>query len=189
MRVNEAIVSIHRSAGSWVRLQGMRRLPKGLELSFSVHKGERGKRIDGWQVSCQKVHEAKISAWDGGGLLLYDGSHPAARQYTARRAEVRWEGDRDETDAIGALYLAHIKAVDDWIPFERYSSARVVSRGKVAWRGPDFLMHAYAKALRSIGREPKVLARRGNRTVTRTGVLHFGDSYVVAETFAASHCG
>jgi hypothetical protein len=56
------------------------RIVGGFELSFGIHKGQRGKRIERWVVTCSKVHEAKITEMDGGGLAVYSGSHPAARQ-------------------------------------------------------------------------------------------------------------
>lgn len=189
MRVSAAVLSIQRSrsAGGWVRLEEVRRFPGGLEITFSIYNGKRGKRIDTWQFTCLRVHEAQISAWDGGGLCLYSTAHPAARQYSARKAEVRWGDANDMALVIGTLYKAHANLVDDWIPFDRYSSIRAVSKGKNACRGPEFLMRAYAKALRSIGKEPHVLLRRSRRTTARAQVLHFGDSFLVADDFVADH--
>ena len=185
MRVEKAIASIRLLPDSWVRLEEVRSLSTGFVLSFGIHKGRRGRRLDAWQITCVRVHEAKITALDGGGLALYPGTHPAARQRVARSAEVRWTGGSDEVVLTGALYRAHINAVDDWIPFDSYSDIESISKDKFALRGPDFLMRAYAKALRSLGKEPRVILRRSNRKAVRPKVLHFGDSYVVADTFLA----
>jgi hypothetical protein len=51
MRVQEAEKLIHKDRDSWVRLQNVRRVSGGLRLSFSVHKGKRGKKTNVWDVS------------------------------------------------------------------------------------------------------------------------------------------
>lgn len=184
MRIEKAIELIVGSADSWVRLEEVRKVSRGLVLSFGIHKGRRGKRVDAWRITCSEVHEANITALDGGGLALYSSTHPAARECVAPRAEVRWSGTSDEAVLIGTLYKAHTEAVDDWIPFDWYSGIQAVSKDKFVCRGPDFLMRAYAKALGSIGKQPQVILRR-KRTTVRPRVLHFGDSYIVANTFIA----
>jgi hypothetical protein len=185
MRIEEAITSIYRLPDPWVRLEEIRRVSRGFDLSFSVHKGKRGRQVDAWRIRCLEVHEAKITAMDLGGLALYSSTHPAAREAVARQAEVRWSGANDGAVLMGALYKAHTEAVDDWIPFDWYSGIKSISKDKFALRGPDFLMRAYAKALRSIGKQPQVILKRPNRRAARPRVLHFGDSYIVADTFNA----
>ena len=150
-------------------------------LLFGVHKGHRGRRIDAWLVRCREVRDAVITALDGGGLALYPASHAAARVLIARQAEVRWHGPIEE---IMTLYRAHIEAVDDWIPFD-YSSVQAIGEGTFSCRGPDFLMRAYAKALRAIGKRPRIVLGRDRSKAIRPKVLHFGDSYVVANRFTA----
>jgi hypothetical protein len=184
MRIKSAIASIDYYADRWVRLEEVRRISRGLLLSFGIHKGRRGELIEAWGVQCAQVHEAKITAWDGGGLALYSSNHPAARQFSAWQAEVSWSGASDESTLIGSVYKEHVKAVDDWIPFDSYSSIRNISKGKFSFRGPEFLMRAYAKALRAIGEQPRVVLRRKKGAVSPR-VLHFGDSYVVANSFVA----
>ena len=93
-----------------------RRISGGFEVSFSIHQGKRGKKIEQWAIRCRGVHEAKISEMDGGGLGLYPSDHPAARQYVTRRAELRWPRTCDETKVLAALFRAHVETVDDWIP-------------------------------------------------------------------------
>jgi len=189
MTIEKVIALVDRSEDSWVRLEVVRRVPRGLDLSFSVHKGQYGKRVDSLRITSLEVHEAKITALDGGGLALYSSTHPSARELVARQAQVRWSGASDDVAMIGALYEAHIEAVDDWIPFERFSSIRAISNDKSACRGPDFLMRAYAKALKSIGKQPRIILGRQKRKVSRPRVLHFGDSYIVADTFVAERDG
>ena len=189
MRIEEAITSIDRSPDPWVRLEEIRRVSRGFDLSFSVHKGRRGRRVDAWRIGAWKIHQASITAMDFGGLALYSSTHPAAREAVARQAEVRWSGANDDAVLMGALYKAHTEAVDDWIPFDWYSRIRAISGGKFAIRGPDFLMRAYAKALRSIGKQTQVILRGRNQKTERPRVLHFGDSYIVADTFVAERYG
>lgn len=182
MRIEDAITSIYRLPDPWVRLEEIRRVSKGFDLSFSIHRGRRGKRLDAWRIRCLGVHEASITSTDGGGIAVYSSTHPAAREPVARQAEVLWCGVKDDALQTGALYEAHVEAVDDWIPFDRYSRIRAVSGDKIAIQGPDFLMRAYAKALRSIGKQPRVTLKLPNQKATRPRVLHFGESYIVADT-------
>jgi hypothetical protein len=171
----------------------------GFELSFAIHDGSRGKRIEGWTVICRGVHEAKITNMDGGGLRLYPSSHPAARQYFDRQTELRWPCTCNEQQVLAALFRAHTEAADDWISFDSYllhhsylyqplggSYFASTSEGKFVCRGPEFLIRAYAKTLESIGEPVQVTVRRGQKMKTiRPKVLHFGDSYVVANLFTA----
>ncbi|MGC2637652.1 MAG: hypothetical protein WA294_10775 [Acidobacteriaceae bacterium] len=183
MRIEKAIEEINRPAGRWVRLEKVRWSRGHLALSFGIHKGKRGGRFDAWMFQCSEVLDANITALDGGGLAMYRSSHPAARQFAARQAEVRWHGVSDEV--VGALYKAHIEAVDDWIPFGSYSNIRAISNDNFSCRGPDFLMRAYARALRAIAKQPQIILARAKPDAIRPGVLHFGGSYVVANRFTA----
>ncbi len=199
MLIQSAVKLVHSIPDSWVRAEQVRRISGGLEVCFSVHKGQRGKRIDGWSVTCRGVHEAKITAVDGGGLLLYRATHPAARQYVVPRAELRWPRTCDEAKVLLALYRAHTRAADDWIPFDRYLSIETpwtgtsfqphvaaISGNNFVCRGPDFLVRAYAKALEAIGERVHLTLRRAPKLKpTLPRVLHFGESYVVADSFTA----
>jgi hypothetical protein len=188
MRIEEAVTLIQYTPDSWARLEQFQRIPKGLDLYFGIHKGQRGKRVDAWKITCLEVHEAIIDSWDLGGMALYPSDHPAAREIIARRAEVRWSGSADETKIVGALYKAHTAAFYDWGRFDLYSVIHSISKNKFALRGPDFVMRVYAKALRSIVGKPQLILRRGKRKAIRPKVLHFGVSYVVANTFIAERC-
>jgi hypothetical protein len=188
MRIERAVASIHRNPDSWVRLEAAHRIPRGLVITFGIYKGRRGARLEAWRFTCSGVLEAKITAMDGGGLRLYSSSHPAARQFVAPQAELRWSGPVEDPALIGALYKAHIASVDDWIAFETYSQIVRTGNDESACRGPDFLMRAYAKALRAFGKETQVILRRTTRKLARSRVLHFGDSYVVSNSFVADKC-
>jgi len=186
MTIQNAIKLIHSESDSWVRLEQTRKVPRGLELRFGIHRGKRGARIDSWSVRCLGVREATITALDGGGLRLYPGTHPAALRYTARRAELRWRGIRDKDAIIGALYEAHITVMDDWLPFDEVVSAEAILKKTASCRGPDFLMRAYAKAFRAKGERVQLVLRGSSRAKSiGLKVLHFGDSYVIAAAFTA----
>ena len=98
MRIERAIESIRTlpSPGGWVRVEQVRKTPGRLELCLGVHMEDRGRRkIGAWRVICLGVREAHIVDFDGGGLAIYPTTHPAARQYAARQAEVRWVAHAD----------------------------------------------------------------------------------------------
>jgi hypothetical protein len=145
------------------------------------------------------VHKAEFTDFDGGGLALYPADHPAARQYVARWAELRWPRTCDEARTFLALHRAHTRATYGWIPFDGYLQIETpwtgtsfqphfapVSGSSYVCRGPDFLLRAYAKALDAIGERTKLTLRRPSRPGrARPKVLHFGESFVVANTFEA----
>jgi hypothetical protein len=61
-----------------------------------------------------------------------------------------------------------------------------IAGGKPVCQGPDFLMRAYARALRRIGAKPDLTLQKKHRTkIVRPKVLHFGNSFVVADAFIA----
>jgi hypothetical protein len=199
MLIQSAVKLIQSIPDGWVRVEQVRRMSGGLEVCFSVHKGQRGRRVDRWSVVCRRVHEAKITEMDGGGLSVYAGTHPAARQYVARRAELRWPRSCNEAQAYLALHLAHMRAVDDWIPLDSYLPIErywngtsfqpfftPVSGNNFVCRGPEFLLRIYAKALEAIGESVQLTVRRVPKLKpTQPKVLHFGGSYIVADSFTA----
>lgn len=199
MLIQSAVKLIQSIPDGWVRVEQVRRMSGGLEVCFSVHQGQRGRWVNRWSVMCRRVHEAKITDMDGGGLSVYASTHPAARQYIARRAELRWPRTCDEAKVLLALYRAHTEAADDWIPFDRYLSIETpwtgtsfqphfapISGNNFVCRGPDFLVRTYAKALETIGERVHLTLRRVQKLKpTQPKVLHFGSSYVVADTFTA----
>jgi hypothetical protein len=197
MLIQKAIRSICLMPDSWVRVDHVSRTRGGLDLRLSVHEGRRGKAVDSWIITCRGVHEIYITDLDGGGLALYPTSHPAAQQYVARQAELRWPRSSNEANVIAKLHRVHAKAVDDWIPFDRYLLFNVywitpsfapVSGDNFVCRGPEFLLRAYAKALRTVGEQARLTLRGSSKAKPiRPSVLHFGTSYVVANVFAAEH--
>jgi hypothetical protein len=199
MRIQDAIELVYSTADCWVRFEQFRRVRGGHELSFAVHNGRRGKKIENWSVICRGVHEARITNMDGGGLRLYSSSHPAARQYFDRHAELRWSRTCKEDEVLAVLFRAHAEAMDDWISFDSYllpnrlvsqpfgdSYFTTTSGNNFVCRGPEFLIRVYAKALESIGEPVQVTLRRNQKMkIIRPKVLHFGSSFVVADSFIA----
>lgn len=186
MTIEKTIKVIDAVSHAWVRVERTGKMPNGLELCFGIFRGKRGTKIDSWSVSCRGVCEARITAFDGGGLRVYPRTHPAALRYTARQAELRWTGTRDKAAVIGALYQAHIGAVIDWVPFDEVVSVKAISEGGFSCYGPDFLMRAYAKALRAKGAHVRLILRGSSKAKSvRLKVLHFGNSYIVAAAFTA----
>jgi hypothetical protein len=199
MIIQKMVKAVQSTPDTWVRVLQVRRTPSSMEIYFAVHKGRRGKRIDEWRVTCQGVHEAEITDFDGGGLRFYSAGHPAARQYIERGAELRWSRTCDEARTFLALHRAHMRAAYGWIPFERYLQIETpwtgtsfqphfapVSGSHYVCRGPEFLLRTYAKALKSIGEEAKLILHRPAKSErVRPRVLHFGASYVVANIFTA----
>jgi hypothetical protein len=194
MLLENAIKRIHAGPDRWVRVEQVRNIPGGLELCLGLHRGRRGKILAAWVVRCLRVHEVKITDLDGGGIALYGADHPAAKQYATQWSELRWPRDSNLAAVFTTLYGAHIEATDDWVPFERYVLPNMpYTRGfesrsekEFACRGPNFLIRAYAKALRMKGETVRVIPLKTNRKRSgRPKVLHFGTSYVIAEGFAA----
>ena len=189
----EDAVDAMAGPGHWVRVEKVQKTTQGLELSFAIHNDKRGKKVDTWSVACSGVLETHITDLDGGGIAVYDTTHPAARQWVTRLGELRWRAGGDEIEMLGALYDAHAKVVDDWIPFWSYAyfgtpeGNGFLRRGRdLVVRGPDFLLRAYAKALRASGERPRLtLRKRSRKRPVRPKVLHFGTSYIVAAAFVA----
>jgi hypothetical protein len=104
---------------------------------------------------------------------------------------------RDLTAAGGALWRAHVEAADDWIaperflgPPERLWSRLRRSRGVLS-RGPLFLQRRYVRALVQHGAEASLSSpvQRGRSLNPRLGLLHFGNSFIVASSFSAGRAG
>lgn len=182
MRIENVITQYQALQDGWVRINQIRRIPRGLEICLALHASRRGRRVEAWKIGCLGVREFWISDVDGGGLALYSSMHPAARQYTARKVRLRWSGCEDVVAMVGSIAKAHWDAVDDWIPFD-YLTARAIERKEFVCQGPDFLMHAYAKALRALGARIRLVPLKQKPPATRPRVLHTGSSAIVADRF------
>ena len=169
--------------GGWVSADAVRRIPGGVELTLVLLKGRRGGVVGSWQVRCRGVRELHMTDLNGGGIRLYPATHPAARQYSARRARLKWRPGGRGTEALGVLLSTHTRLVDDWVPFDRYTAPFPTGASVINWRGPEFFMRAYARSLRQLGLQAEVLLQRQQGSGPRLRCLHFGDSFIVASSF------
>ena len=180
-RIAAFITAMHQ--GGWVRADAVKRIPGGVELTLVLLKGRRGGVVGSWRVRCRGVRELHITDLNGGGIRIYQATHPAARQYSARRVRLKWCPGGRGAEALGVLLSAHRKMVDDWVPFDRYTAPFPAGASVVTWRGPDFIMRAYERSLRRLGLQAEVLPQRQQRSGPRLRCLHFGDSFIVAASF------
>jgi hypothetical protein len=185
--IAKAIRAIETKPDGWLHVEAIQKVGSGVVLSLALRDGKGGQWISGWDVSCIGVREISVSDLDGGGIRLYGSSHPAAKQYATRTAQLRCRPDAKRSAILGALAAAHVATVDDWIPVDRYLPMQAAAKGNVLVRAPDFLVRAYAKALNKLGVVARVsgVARKGHRKPAPR-VLHLGNSFVVADRFEAT---
>ena len=177
-------------ADGWVRVDQATVDGQKIHLFFSLVRGRRGRVVDRYVVLADGTREVCLRDFNGGGLRVYPSNHPAAKQYVdvKQRSQVSGVGDSPHS-IVGALLDAHTRAVDDWIPFDRYLGAADLLVDRLAstrsWRfsAPRFLSRIYARVLKDLGIRVNVLSSPGARSSTRLRVLHFGESYIVAEDF------
>lgn len=168
-------------------MDAVTRTRSGFEISFGIYASRRGRKNITYLVACEGVREIKLSDFDGGGIRLYPRTHPAARQFGIQ-AKLQWPSRVDLGVNVGALYTAHEKLVGDWIPFERFAEIRQTKTARHCL-GPLFLLRAYARELKSSGEEATVRSLGKSNVKLLPRVLHFGESYVVADRFSARVIG
>jgi hypothetical protein len=168
---------------SWISVVSVTPVRGDLDLAVVVRQGKRGRALSRWIVRCLGVREARLSDFNGGGLRLYSKTHPVAKQYSDARATVRLSGVTNCARILGVLMQAHVAAVDDWIPFDRYCPSLPFDGQSFVLRGPAFLLRRYAMALRAAGYHPRTVIHSKAVSAQRYVALHFGDSYIVATAF------
>jgi len=185
--LTKVLKHIDKTANAWVRL-GLA-VPDGrsLGLLFNVFVGKRGRIVQRYRVRCIRVREWHLDGFDGGGIRLYGSDHPLARQYSTSKARLRVAPIEGGPPAIAALTAAHTRVFDDWVPCDRYLGSLASLAGRVAKglsvEGPEFLLKTYARALRSMAPSVSVRRRAKPGRTARLKVLHFSQSFVVAERF------
>jgi hypothetical protein len=151
-----------------------------------------------WHVHANGIREFSIGDVDGGGLAFTRGRHPVLQQHTDPVVSLRiTRPPRDLTAATEALWHAHVEAADDWIAPERFLGpperlwARLRRSRGVLSRGPLFLQRRYVRALLQHGAEASVSSavQPSRRLHASLGLLHFGNSFVVASSFSAGRAG
>jgi hypothetical protein len=190
--VNGLPVGLGGDSHSWVRLALA--VPDGgtLGLLFTVSKTRRHRAVlRRYRVRCLEVREYHIESLDAGGARLYGPTHPAARIHQAATASIRVTEAAPEA-ALAALLEAHAHALDDWIPPERYlgpldTLPKRLAAGRWSVTGPAFVLKAYAGALRRQGVPSVLNSRHSAKTSPPFSVLHFSQSFVVAERFVIDY--
>lgn len=186
--LTRALKQIDKIPNAWVRLGLVVPDGRNLGLLFNIVEGKRGRIVQHCRVRCLRVRQWHVDDLDGGGIRLYGSDHPLARQYSSAKARLRLERVEDAGAAIAALVTAHTRVFDDWVPIDRYLGSLADLPVRVAnglsVTGPEFALKAYARALRSAAAAS--LSRRPKQVGTpRFRVLHFSQSFVVAERFEA----
>ena len=177
------IDQIAAGENAWVSVCSVVSVRDTLELGIVVRQGKRGRILSRWTIRCVGIREVSLSDFDGGGLRLYTRTHPVARQCSDASATIRLSGVTDAVRILGVLMQAHVAAVDDWIPFDRYCPSLPTEGKSFVLRGPAFLLRRYAIALRVAGYHPRMAIRAKAASAQRYVALHFGASYVVARAF------
>ena len=161
---------------------------QNLGVLLNVYAGRRGRIVQRFRVRCIRVREWHLEDLDGGGIRLYGSDHPVARQYSSLKARLRLSRVDDAGAAIAALLAVHNRIFDDWVACERYLGNLGDLAGRLASgltiTGPEFVLKAYARALRSQASAIVKIQSKQSRSA-RCRILHFSQSFVVAERFEA----
>jgi hypothetical protein len=171
---------------------------RNLVLRFESSAAPADGAIGAWLVSCRQVREFSLTDFDGGGLNFWTKSHPLLSQFSSRKASLRVTvGRRTMAECVGMLLKVHRQSVDGWIDFDRFLppglSTRTDARPLVI-SGPEFLLINYQRGLEAAGfgatlkRYERALYWSGFGWSERrhpVSLLHFGNSFVVAESFSA----
>ena len=182
----------------WLSVTTVTSERRNLMLRFESFPAPADGSTGAWLVSCRQVREFSLTDFDGGGLNFWTKSHPLLSQFSSRKASLRVTvGRRTMAECIGMLLKVHSQSVDGWIDFERFLppalSARTDAR-PVAINGPEFLLIDYQRGLDAAGfgatlkRHQRALYWSGFGWSERrhpVSLLHFGNSFVVAESFSA----
>jgi hypothetical protein len=186
--LTSALRQINKIPNAWVRLGLVVPDGKNLGLLLNVSEGKRSRIGQRCRVRCIRVREWHLDDFDGGGIRLYGSDHPLARQYSTPRARLRLARIGDTGVAVATLLAVHTRIFDDWVPCERYLgslgdlAARIENGLSIS--GPEFVLKAYARALRPLAAAS--LKRQAKQSGTgRFKILHFSQSFVVAERFEA----
>jgi hypothetical protein len=179
------ITKSHGTSAGWVDVASVAQASGGLDITVVLRSRKKGPVFATWNVRCRGVREFEFSDLTGGGIRLYSSDHPAAKQYVAGGARLSCRTGGAGTQAWLALAAAHVAAVDDWVPLERYLPSTPPATGTLVVRAPAFLVRVYAQALRRIGLRVRVLStkRRAKQRGRSPKVLHLGNSFVVADAF------
>jgi hypothetical protein len=160
-----------------------------LTLRFELDDGQ--ERFSVWELECTWVLEQLLSKAYECGLNVWYEDHPILDQYTTEWESLAFSrAPRIPDRVVGQLWTAHREAVDDWIDFDRYLNdamplAEVLrSPSGIVATGPAFLIDAYEQVLRRNRCEPSRVPS-GRKQIEAACLVHFEESYVVAERVTA----
>lgn len=182
--LDDLLATMHR-----MRIVSARWSPDGLTLRAEVDQED--ERHSSWRLRFADVLDYTLEDVSNCGLNVWHNDHRAIQQYTDPHEELYFAAPpRNADEAVGALWSAHVRLVDDWIPFDRYlrgfAALLQAGNGLVA-KGPSFLIDAYARVLDEQGCVTSRLKSRRQTAVRHAVLAHFGNSYVVAGSIKASH--
>jgi len=182
----------------WLLVTSVTHERRNLFLRFELFPAPKDNTPPAWLVSCQQVREFSLSDFNGGGLNWWKRKHPLLAQFMSPKASLEVDlGDRSHEECAGLLLQAHRGIVDDWIDFDKFMSPTLwgaTRRQRFAIRGPEFLLRTYQDRLEAAGFRAKF--KKHKRALYWSGfgwserrravsALHFGSSFVVAESFSA----
>jgi hypothetical protein len=183
----------------WLLVTSVAHQRRNLLLRFELSPAPKDGTPPVWLVSCRQVREFSLSDFDGGGLNWWKRKHPLLAQFSSPKASLEVDlVDRSHEECAGVLLQAHRRIVDDWIEFDRFISPTLwgtARRQRFAIRGPEFLLRIYHDQLEASGFRAKF--KKHKRALYWSGfgwserrrvvsALHFGSSFVVAESFSAT---
>ena len=171
---------------------------RNLVLRFESLPAPTDGSIGAWLVSCRQVREFSLTDFDGGGLNFWTKNHPLLSQFSSQKASLRVTvGGRTTAECVGVLLKIHRQSVDDWIDFDRFVPPAVSTRTDarpIAIDGPEFLLTHYRRGLEAAGfgatlkKHRRALYWSGfgwSERRHRVSLLHFGNSFIVGESFSA----
>jgi len=184
--------------GRWLLVTSIISERRDLTIRFEFFPALTDGLVSAWIVSCRQVRDFSLTDFHGGGLNFWTTNHPVLSQFSSRKASLRISVDgRTRAECVGALFMAHRRCVDDWIEFHRFVPLALSSRTDLhpmLISGPEFLLTEYRRGLKAAGFDATLKPHKRalywsgvgwSERRHRVSLLHFGNSFVVAESFSA----
>ncbi len=183
----------------WLTVTSVSYERRDLTLRFELFPVPSDGTPPAWIVTCRSVRQVSLTEFNGGGLNFWKTNHPLLSQSSSPKASLKVTiGGRTRAECRGLMLEAHEQSVNGWIDFERFvpGAASVGAAGGDSFviSGPAFLLEIYRRRLKGAGfaatrkKHRRALYWSGSRWSERrltVSLLHFGSSFVVAESFAA----
>jgi hypothetical protein len=196
--VSFGIKQILRSAqrNEWLSVTAIAVVGRDLTLRFEAAPKKRSRLKRAWIVSCRQVRDLCLADFDGGGINHWARDHPTIWQFSSPRASLAISfGNHTRAECLGVLLEAHHIAVDDWIEFDRFADIdRKTSAGPPKIVAPQFLLAEYRRRLVRAGFSAQLTkprkrfywsGRGWSLRRSKVSMLHFGNSFIIAESFTA----